>query len=91
MLEAGACGLPTLAADLEGIRDVIREGVNGWLAAPGDADAFCERIHALVNDRAQLRTVGGQASAYVSSAFSWEQSAERYLELLRAPPPSGRL
>ena len=40
MLEAGACGLPTLAADLEGIRDVIDEGINGWFAPTEDADAF---------------------------------------------------
>jgi phosphatidylinositol alpha-1,6-mannosyltransferase len=87
MLEAGACGLPTLAADLEGIRDVIREGVNGWFASTGDADAFSERIHALINDRAELRAASQRSFDYVTNTFSWEKSAERYLELLRAPPP----
>jgi len=83
LLEAGACGLPALAADLEGIRDVIREGVNGWFASAGDADAFSERIHALVNDRAELRAASQRSSDYVTNTFSWEKSAERYLELLR--------
>ena len=43
-LEAGACGVPTLAAELEGIRDVVTEGVNGLFAPSGDAAAFAERI-----------------------------------------------
>ncbi len=83
MLEAGASGLPTVAADLEGIRDVIDEGVNGWLAPSGDADAFVERIESLLADPEGLRAVSARASEYVSSTFRWDSTAERYLEALR--------
>ncbi|MDQ3606321.1 MAG: glycosyltransferase family 4 protein, partial [Gemmatimonadota bacterium] len=44
MLEAGLCGLPTVAARLEGIQDVIAEGENGHLVTSGDAAAFAEAI-----------------------------------------------
>jgi phosphatidylinositol alpha-1,6-mannosyltransferase len=83
MLEAGACGLPTLAADLEGIRDVIDEGINGWFAPTEDADAFATRIQELVDDPEALRAAGDRTAAYVTSTFHWDGTADRYLKVLR--------
>lgn len=83
MLEAGACGLPTLAADLEGIGDVIEDGVNGWFAPSEDADAFVQRIESLLADPEALRAASARTAEYVSSTFRWDRTAERYLEVLR--------
>jgi len=82
MLEAGACGAPTLAADLEGIRDVIEEGVNGWLAPSGDPGAFAGRIQALLEDPGMLRAVSRRTAEYVMSTFRWDSTAQRYLDVL---------
>jgi len=85
MLEAGACGLPTLAADLEGIRDVIDEGVNGWFAPSEDTGEFIGRIKALLDDTDGLHEVSRRTAEYVISTFRWDSTAERYLDALRAP------
>lgn len=87
MLEAGACGLPTLAADLEGIRDVIDEGVNGWLVPSEDPEAFAQRICGLLDDPSALRDAGDRAARYVTRSFAWSQTAERYLQILRKTHP----
>lgn len=90
MLEAGACGLPTLAADLEGIRDVIEDGTNGWLARSGDADAFAARIEWLLDDPERLRDASSRTADYVRHNFRWDQTAEHYLRVLRnLTPPLG--
>jgi phosphatidyl-myo-inositol dimannoside synthase len=39
-LEAGACGLPVIASDLQGIRDAVIDGVTGYLVRERDAKAF---------------------------------------------------
>ena len=82
MLEAGACGLPTLASDLEGIRDVIEEGVNGWFAPTGDARAFASRIRSLLEAPEGLEAAGRRTAEYVTQTFPWHQTANRYLEAL---------
>jgi phosphatidylinositol alpha-1,6-mannosyltransferase len=84
MLEAGACGLPTLAADLEGIRDVIDEGVNGWFAPTANADAFRARIESLLEDQDGLHTAGERTAEYVTSTFRWDSTAQRYLDAMRS-------
>jgi phosphatidylinositol alpha-1,6-mannosyltransferase len=84
MLEAGACGLPTLAADLEGIRDVIDEGVNGWFAPTEDAGAFSARIETLLGDPDSLRAASQRTAEYVTSTFRWDSTAERYLDAIRS-------
>ncbi len=83
MLEAGACGLLTLAADLEGIRDVIDEGVNGWFAPTQDADAFVARIQSLLDDPDGLQSASERTAEYVTSTFRWDTTAERYLQAIR--------
>jgi len=85
MLEAGVCGLPTLAADLEGIRDVIEEGVNGWFAPSGNTDAFVDRIEGLLEAPDELRKASKRTAEYVSSTFRWDTTAQRYLDILSKP------
>ncbi len=85
MLEAAASGVPVIAASLEGIRDVVREGVSGFLVPTEDADAFAERIRPM--ERAALATLGASARSDVQSRFSWPAVTGQYLEALVAMHP----
>ena len=92
MLEAGLSGLPIVAADLEGIRDVVREGENGVLLPSGDAAAFVAAIHGLGAHRDGLAAVSERARDATLARFSWEVVVERYhaalagaLDRARAP------
>jgi phosphatidylinositol alpha-1,6-mannosyltransferase len=97
MLEAGLLDLPTVASGIEGILDVITDGVNGLLVAPGDAEGFAEAIRrclsatALADDRAtggngtaSAAFAPGSIRAHVRSTFSWDAVSGRYLAALRS-------
>ena len=57
-IEAAMRATPVLAADLEGIKDAVIDGVTGQLAPSGDADAWVEQLTALLADPAALREIG---------------------------------
>jgi phosphatidylinositol alpha-1,6-mannosyltransferase len=84
MLEAGLCGMPVLAADLEGISDVVREGENGHLAASRDAQAFEQGVLHYHRDRARLAAASRSAARYTAANYSWEGIARRFVEVFRA-------
>jgi phosphatidylinositol alpha-1,6-mannosyltransferase len=83
MLEAGLCGLPIVAADLEGIRDVVSEGENGVLVTPGDAEAFAATIEGFRSDRGRLERASALAVTSTAARFSWTLVVEQYVEALR--------
>jgi phosphatidyl-myo-inositol dimannoside synthase len=83
MLEAGASGLPVIAADLEGIRDVVTQDENGVLVPSGDAPAFAEAILRFQADRAQLRAASQRAATHTAERFGWDAVADRHVEILR--------
>ncbi|MEX2571242.1 MAG: glycosyltransferase family 4 protein [Gemmatimonadota bacterium] len=80
MVEAGAAGLPVLAADLEGIRDVIAEGRNGRLLPTGDAGAFADALDDY-RDRERLSTASLEAAAHVRSRFAWPAIANEHVQI----------
>lgn len=82
MLEAGAAGLPVVAADLEGIRDVIRDGQNGLLIPTGDADGFRDAVQSFRNAE-ERQGAAERASDYVRSTFGWQGVAEQHVAILR--------
>ncbi|HEX5724811.1 MAG TPA: glycosyltransferase family 4 protein [Longimicrobiaceae bacterium] len=88
MLEAGMCGLPVLAADLEGISDVVREGENGHLLPSRDAGAFARAVLRYREDRAALDAFSASAARHTARSFSWAAVADRFVALLRAPVPT---
>jgi glycosyltransferase involved in cell wall biosynthesis len=44
MAEALAMGCPVIATRFGGALDIVREGENGWLVAPGDAEQLADRL-----------------------------------------------
>ncbi len=48
-IEAASCGLPVIAANLEGIKDAIKDGQNGFLVDPYDVKGYVSRINEVMN------------------------------------------
>jgi phosphatidylinositol alpha-1,6-mannosyltransferase len=80
LLEANMAGTPAIASDLEGIKDVIAQGVNGYRVPHGEGRTFARQIdEVLQSDLAPLRK---SCREYVKTNFSWERIAERYLAFI---------
>lgn len=83
MIEAGLCGLPTVAARVDGIPDVIQEGRNGELVPAGDAAAFANSILCFSRERARLQALSERTPRYVTETFGWPAVADQYVQLFR--------
>jgi L-malate glycosyltransferase len=81
LLEAMATGLPCLASDVGGNREVIRHGENGWLVPSGDTVALAEGLCALLSDKELAARLGKNARATVEREFSFDRVADRYAAL----------
>lgn len=81
MLEAGLAGTPSIAADLEGIRDVIQNGVNGYRIPSQNADEFVQKINQVLNG--DLENLRKTTQKFISENFSWEQVAHRYVTFIQ--------
>lgn len=82
MLEAGLCGLPAIAARLEGILDVITDGVNGHLIETGDAEGFAAAILPYRADRDALQAFAARAHQHTIDTFGWPAVADQYVQTL---------
>ncbi len=83
MLEAGLCGLPTIASRIEGIQDVITEGVNGFTVASKDARGFAEQVNQFAKNRALLEPLSLSARTHTLESFSWSVVADGIVATIR--------
>ncbi len=65
LLEAGACGLPLVATDSPGCRDLVIDGENGRLVPPRDVEALAEALRDLALDAARRAAFGKAARARI--------------------------
>ena len=75
VLEANACGTPVIGYDVHGLRDSIKNGVNGYLVEDGNIDRMAECAVELFGDEKQLEKISKSSVEY-SKRFSWDKSAE---------------
>ena len=76
IVEAAACGTPSLASDSPGLRDSVCDGETGFLVPHGDAAALAERMVALVRDPVLLARLGTGARRYAET-LTWEGAADQ--------------
>ena len=82
VIEAGACGLPVIASDLEGLKDAIKNNENGFLAESENAKEFEQKILELLSNDTYTKEFGKRARKFVIDNFSWDKIAKRYLEVI---------
>jgi glycosyltransferase involved in cell wall biosynthesis len=85
LVQSLACGTPVVATDCDhGPREVVREGVDGFLVPVGDAPALAARVVAVLDDSA-LRQRLGEAGAEGARRFSIASSMQRYHAAIGGP------
>lgn len=82
--EAAALGVPTVAFDVDGLRDAVRDGVTGWLVP--DGDSFADTAERALKELADpwRRAEVAAACREWAARFDWARSAERMAALLDA-------
>jgi phosphatidyl-myo-inositol dimannoside synthase len=86
-LEASAIGKPVAAADLEGLRDAVTPGENGWRFAAGNAQAWIDGLSIALRDRAALAALGSRARVY-AQRFDWNTIGESYAAIASRIAPA---
>ncbi len=73
VMEAMAHGLPVVATDIDGVRELIQDGRTGWLVPPGDPAALADRILAALKDHEMASAAGRAAAEEMQRNFSVER------------------
>ena len=78
--ESLSAGVPVVVTRVDGATDVVRDGVNGFLAEPGDVQTLALRTAELLSDPALRRRLGG-AGLEQREEFEIEHMVRRQEEL----------
>ena len=81
VMEAAQLCKTTIASDVPGLCDSVRDGETGILFPSGDAAACAAAMEKIYGDAELRKTLGLAAKRYAES-FSWEKSAHETLDLL---------
>lgn len=81
VMEAAQLCKTTIASDVPGLCDSVRDGETGILFPSGDAAACASAMEKIYSDAELRASLGKNAKRYAES-FSWEKSARETLELL---------
>ena len=95
IIEAMATGLPVVASDIPGNRDLVDEGVDGHLFGDDDAIGLADRLQALIANRERAKAMGAAGRAKALREYSLQRRTDRvdalYRRLLNTPPARARL
>jgi len=94
LTEAFAAGTPVVASDIQGYRDVVRDGVEGLLVPQGDPRALAEALRVLALEPAR-RAAMAAAARKRAGRYAWPlvtaEVLEAYEQAICAPRPDGAL
>jgi glycosyltransferase involved in cell wall biosynthesis len=80
-LEAVASGLPLLTSRINGVEELIEDGVEGYFVE-FDAEDIAAKARRLIEDPSLRAAMGGAARAKAAQ-YTWDHTAARFLEVLR--------
>jgi len=81
LVEAAACGRALVSTDVPGCREVVRNGENGWLVPPRDAEALAEHIGMLLANPGLRARMGRRGRELVAEDFAVEKVVKEILAI----------
>jgi glycosyltransferase involved in cell wall biosynthesis len=82
LIEAAMAGLATVATRVPGARDVIEDGVTGWLVDIDDRAGMVDAVRRLVTDSELRTSMGRKARERAIEKFSLQASVENWHRVL---------
>jgi phosphatidylinositol alpha-mannosyltransferase len=76
LVEAMAAGLPVVCSDIPGYREVVRDGVEGFLVPPNDPAALADAIVRVLTDAPLASSLAGAGRARAAE-YSWDSVLPR--------------
>ncbi|GAA1966028.1 glycosyltransferase family 4 protein [Terrabacter lapilli] len=86
LIDAASCGLPLVATNTPGCRDIVRHGLNGYTVNVDDADSLDSSLKKLIADRSMRLRMGAESRALVESEFAEEIVLAQTLSLYESSP-----
>jgi glycosyltransferase involved in cell wall biosynthesis len=84
ILEAMAAGLPVVATDIPGNRELVVPGETGYLVPVGDRANLARKMQTLLNDHELAARLGAAGRARIEREFSVEQMVARHADFYRS-------
>ena len=81
LIEASAIGRPIVTTDSVGCRDVVEDGVNGYLVSPQDAEALADRLRTLFDNKELRIAMGRKSREFAERDFSVEEVVSFHMEI----------
>jgi glycosyltransferase involved in cell wall biosynthesis len=89
VLEAAALGVPTVAFDVDGLRDAVRDGETGWLVGAGEQiEDVTERAVKELTDPARRAVIAAACRSWAAQ-LSWDRSVARMTAMIGAAAQNG--
>ena len=89
VIEALAVGVPVVATDVTGTRDVVRHGVTGLLSPAGDVEGLASQVLSMLNDPSRAAALATAGREDVVRRFSIDTMVEATATVYRSVARSG--
>ncbi|HEX8475841.1 MAG TPA: glycosyltransferase family 4 protein [Pyrinomonadaceae bacterium] len=83
LMEAMSMEIPSVATRINGVPELIRDGIDGLLVAPSDVDELADAISSLMDDAALRRRLGEAGRRRVVERYDLARNTERLAEIFR--------
>jgi glycosyltransferase involved in cell wall biosynthesis len=80
-IEAMACGTPVIATDVDALRDVVENGVNGFLVKYNDVRALSEKIVYLLKNKSEQSKLALNGKKKVQTVYNWNKINQDILRI----------
>ncbi len=90
LLEAAAAGLPTVATDVGGNREIVHDGISGMVVPHGEPQAFATALGRLLSDASIREQYSRAAIDWAQKNASVEAMADNYAALYASVGMGGK-
>ena len=80
LIEAAACGLPLIAVNKGAVKEVCRNGENGFLCKPGSVGEIAEAMAKILSDEA-LREKMSKKSIEIAAEHDFEKTLDKFTNI----------
>jgi len=78
LVEALSCGLPIVATDAGGNKELVEDGKNGFIVPVKDPKAIAEKVNMILGDKKLAEKFGKRSRGRVLKKFNWNYAAKEF-------------